>query len=239
LLVVGFSCVDFSTLNTKKKKLESMGESGVTFTSVTQYMARARPPLVVLENVCGAPWESIKKVISDIGYDCYHVKVDTKDYYYPQTRERGYMFCIDRNKLPAPLEENGFSNLMKRFERKASAPVTQFLLRDHDPRLEDARADISASTRTKQDVDWTRYKARHLKYRQDNNLGMKRPLSKWQDNGTCTMPDFSWHDWVKRQTERVWDTLDINFLRTLKRYYDILFKLLVSRATTLPYLRLS
>jgi site-specific DNA-cytosine methylase len=227
LLVVGFSCVDFSTLNTKKKKLESMGESGVTFNSVTQYMDRSRPPLVVLENVSGAPWTSISEVIGDIGYDCYHVRVDTKDYYYPQTRERGYMFCVDRNKLPAPLKKTEFANLMRRFERKASAPLTQFLLRDHDPRLEDARADISANARNKHEVDWTRYKARHLKYRLENGLGSKRPLSKWQDNGTCKMPDFAWHDWARGQSERVWDTLDMNHLRTIARGYDINFKWLV------------
>lgn len=115
--------------------------------------------------------------------------------------------------------------MMKNFERPASSPVTQFLLKNDDPRLLDAIDDISCNTtKDRQAVDWTRYKARHLRYRMREGLGDKRPLTRWQDNGSCQMPDFYWRRWSKVQTERVWDTLDVNYLRSIIRGFDINFK---------------
>ncbi|PGH01037.1 hypothetical protein GX51_05473 [Blastomyces parvus] len=229
LLVVGFSCVDFSNMNLHRKTLDEMGESGHTFYGVLRYTQRCRPPLVILENVCGAPWGHIKNAFKEMDYHAYHIKVDTKNYYLPQTRERGYMLCIDQTKLETPLpadpKSSTFAKMMKNFERPASSPVTQFLLKNDDPRLQDAINDISTNpVKDRQAVDWTRYKARHLRYRMREGLGDKRPLTRWQDNGTCQMPDFYWHGWARMQTERVWDTLDVNYLRSIVRGLDINFK---------------
>ena len=55
VLVAGTSCVDYSNLNTSKKTLEQLGESGQTFYGMFEWVQRARPPLVLLENVCRAP----------------------------------------------------------------------------------------------------------------------------------------------------------------------------------------
>ncbi|ODH45084.1 hypothetical protein ACO22_00379 [Paracoccidioides brasiliensis] len=229
LLIVGFSCVDFSNMNLHRKTLDEMGESGHTFYGVLRYIQRCRPPMVILENVCGAPWNHIKDAFKEMDYHAYHVKVDTKNYYLPQTRERGYMLCIDQTTLVTPAPEDSkpsaFAKMMKNFERPASSPVTQFLLKNDDPRLQDAIDDISSNPiKDRQAVDWTRYKARHLRYRMREGLGDKRPLTRWQGNGTCQMPDFYWHGWSKAQTERVWDTLDVNFLRSIIRGFDISFK---------------
>ncbi|WEW57992.1 hypothetical protein PRK78_003459 [Emydomyces testavorans] len=231
LLVAGFSCVDFSQLNKHKKSLEEMGESGHTFFPILKYIKRCRPPLVILENVFGAPWAKIAGIYKDIEYNAYHASIDTKNFYLPQTRERGYLLCIDQRKLGTEpsTEKSGKTSLlarmMKRFERPASSPITDFLLKHDDPRLRIGVNDISAqAAKDRQAVDWTRYKARHLGYRMENGLGDKRPLTKWQDNGTCQMPDFFWHGWAKSQTERVWDTLDVNFLRAITRQSDFLSK---------------
>ncbi|KAL2374928.1 hypothetical protein RJ035_003387 [Blastomyces gilchristii] len=229
LLVVGFSCVDFSNMNLHRKTLDEMGESGHTFYGVLRYTQRCRPPLVILENVCGAPWGHIKNAFKEMDYHAYHIKVDTKNYYLPQTRERGYMLCIDQTRLETPLpadpKSSTFAKMMKNFERPASSPVAQFLLKNEDPRLQDAINDISTNPiKDRQAVDWTRYKARHLRYRMREGLGDKRPLTRWQDNGTCQMPDFYWHAWSRAQTERVWDTLDVNYLRSIVRGFDINFK---------------
>ncbi|OAX82532.1 hypothetical protein ACJ72_03117 [Emergomyces africanus] len=229
LLVVGFSCVDFSNMNLHRKTLNEMGESGHTFYSLLRYTQRCRPPLVILENVCGAPWDHIRDIFKEMDYHAYHIKVDTKNYYLPQTRERGYMLCIDQTRLETPpptdSKSSTFAKMMKNFERPASSPITQFLLKNDDPRLQDAIDDISKSPiKDRQSVDWTRYKARHLRYRISEGLGDKRPLTRWQDNGTCQMPDFYWHGWSSAQTERVWDTLDVNYLRSIIRGYDINFK---------------
>ncbi|KAI5307449.1 hypothetical protein KEM55_008253, partial [Ascosphaera atra] len=94
-----------------------------------------------------------------------------------------------------------------------------------DPRFRLAVDDISAMPiKDRQAVDWTRYKARHLAYRIQEKLGDKRPLTKWSDNGACYPPDFYWRKWMQVQTERVWDTLDANYLRAFIRGYDMNFK---------------
>lgn len=229
LLVVGFSCVDFSNLNLHRKALYEMGESGHTFYGVLRYTQRCRPPLVILENVCSAPWSLIQKAFKEIDYHAYHMKIDTKNYYLPQTRERGYMLCVDQSKLtteaPSDQKSSQFVSIMKKFERQSSSPVTRFLLEDGDPRLQDAIDDMSINpVKERQAVDWTRYKARHFAYRMREGLGDRRPLTRWQDNGTCQMPDFYWHAWSRTQSERVWDTLDVNYLRTIIRGFDINFK---------------
>ncbi|KAL1955354.1 hypothetical protein VTO42DRAFT_8636 [Malbranchea cinnamomea] len=228
LLVVGFSCVDFSNLNVHRKTLEQMGESGHTFFAVLRYMERCRPALAVLENVSLAPWDQIREAFQAIDYQGYDITVDTKNYYLPQTRERGYMLCIDQRKLVTPSADRSispFAMMMMSFRRAASCPITEFVLKNDDPRLKDAMEEISTTTvKERQAIDWTRYKARHMAYRMEEGLGNKRPLTKWQDNGTCQMPDFYWHDWCRAQTERVWDTLDVNYLRTVVRGYDINYK---------------
>ena len=61
-LVAGFSCVDFSRLNKKKKTLTELGESGDTFQAILQYAKCYRPSMVLLENVDGAPWELLKAI---------------------------------------------------------------------------------------------------------------------------------------------------------------------------------
>lgn len=230
LLVAGFSCVDFSTLNVNRRtelgQTAAAGESSNTFFAIRAYVDRHRPPLVILENVAGAPWKDIVETYKEIGYTASTVKIDTKDYYLPQTRQRGYMFAIDSRKHPGLAKvPSQFESMMKDFRRPASSSITDFLLSQEDPRLGSAIDDMSSSTAMERaKVDWTRYKYRHLDFRQYHCLGNKRPLSKWQENGTCRMPDFYWHRWCRAQTERVWDTLDLNYLRGLVRGYDINYK---------------
>jgi site-specific DNA-cytosine methylase len=85
-------------LNNQKKSLGDHGESGSTFYGILNYAKVYRPPLVILENVKGAPWQQASEDWQSIGYAAMFMMVDTKDYYLPQTRERGYMICIDQER---------------------------------------------------------------------------------------------------------------------------------------------
>ncbi|KAK2762854.1 hypothetical protein FQN54_001029 [Arachnomyces sp. PD_36] len=232
IMIAGFSCVDYSNLNKKRKKAGEIGESRDTFYATLNYAKKCRPPLIVLENVSGAPWPEITKDWEGIGYCATHVKVDTKNYYLPQTRERGYMFCVDTNLVNIMNPENDlgttWKTLMGQFKRPASSPVDRFLLEEDDPRVQQIRREMaSRNPRDGQTHDWSAYKTRHQIYRFEEQLGDKRPLTRWQDNGSCKMPDFAWNDWSKSQPERVWDTLDMNFLRSIYRGYDLNYKLRV------------
>ncbi|KAI9808767.1 MAG: hypothetical protein M1825_003920 [Sarcosagium campestre] len=231
MLVAGFSCVDFSNLNGKKQQLESKGESGDTFRSIFNYAMKRRPTLIVLENVYNAPWEKIQQAWeTTANYSAIYVKPDTKEYYIPHTRQRGYMLCIDRKKLgnASSSTMTRWKELMTKFKRPASAPIEAFLLSEDDPRVHRAREELAKGVlgddKAPREVDWTKCQGRHLDYRSDLYLGSRRPMTAWEDNGSCKMPDYAWNDWGTAQVERIWDTLEISLLRNARRGFDSQFK---------------
>ncbi|KAI9793644.1 MAG: hypothetical protein M1816_007539 [Peltula sp. TS41687] len=231
LLVAGFSCVDFSNLNIKKRDLKGGGESGDTFSAVVHYAITWRPALIVLENVYNAPWESIRSMWQEdaVGYASEFVKLDTKQYYIPHTRQRGYMLCIDRRRYKkADKLVKDWAELMTKLRRPASSPIEAFLLDEDDPRVQRGREELSkgiaGEDRGPREVDWTRCQGRHQDYRSDLFLGPKRPMTGWQDNGSCKMPDYAWADWGVKQVERIWDTLEISWLRNARRGFDSQYK---------------
>ncbi|KAI2469441.1 hypothetical protein F4781DRAFT_431325 [Annulohypoxylon bovei var. microspora] len=80
------------------KVTHNMGSSGQTFFSMLSYIRDYRPKVVILENVMGAPWAETEKVwFPFFGYSAFHVKLDTKDFYLPQTRNRGYLIALDNS----------------------------------------------------------------------------------------------------------------------------------------------
>ena len=104
-------------------------------------------------------------------------------------------------------------------ERPASSTVEAFTLSADDPRVHQARLDLSTKTRLKLEqaqrapTDWGRCQGRHAKARFDEQLGPKRPSTAWTESGTTALKDGSWRDWGACQTERVLDLNDINTIR--------------------------
>ena len=95
ILIAGTSCVDYSNLNTKQKGIDQKGESGQTFWGMLGWVKRHRPPMVIQENVCGAPWEQMVNYYGKEGYSATFLRVDTKQHYVPHTRTRVYLLAID------------------------------------------------------------------------------------------------------------------------------------------------
>ncbi|TIA64800.1 hypothetical protein D6C77_01186 [Aureobasidium pullulans] len=225
IVIAGTACVDFSNLNNNQKGLADRGESGDTFTAVLKYAEKYRPAMLVLENVFGAPWDDMLARYEAIGYLSAGVLVDTKNFYLPQTRQRGYMVCYDKERIHASEAENQpMEELMKRtfyermqdFRRHASSPVSEFLLSNDDAiviRSKQRMARQSALDSTLRDVDWAKCEIRHIKYRKTMNLGIARPLTEWQESGTLVLPENCDLDWFRKQVERVWDFIDMSFLR--------------------------
>ncbi|OOF92487.1 hypothetical protein ASPCADRAFT_517877 [Aspergillus carbonarius ITEM 5010] len=229
ILVAGFACVDFSSLNNKRKTMEQKGESGRTFWAILHYAATYRPRLVILENVKNAPWAKIREYWNEINYFATWLDVDTKAFYLPQTRERGYMFCVDRVAMKrqdlSDADMKGWAQVLTNFKRPASSPAGMFLLDGDDRRLDQIEKDMATRIKPSRTlVNWEKYQVRHQSYRLSKALGHRRPVSRSQDDGTCQMPDFTWQTWVKSLPERVWDTIDMNFLRKLIEGYDMNFK---------------
>lgn len=250
-LIAGFSCVDFSRLNSRGKNLSDPGESGDTFRAIVHYMVKYRPAIVILENVQGAPWDIIKAIIEndrtylknyfnklhvdpswayvwdedDNAYAANFLRVDTKDYYIPQTRSRGYMVCIDSKKdsdVSQKVEEWG--SLMAKLRRRASSSVEAFLLHEEDPRLHRARDQLARRGREMRQTEWVLCEGRNQGYRDEKQLGPERPLTRWVNGGSSKAPDYWWLEWSGVQVERVWETMEICFLRNALGGFDPLYK---------------
>ena len=93
-------------MNTKQKGIEQKGESGQTFWGMLGWVRKHRPPIVIQENVCGAPWEQMVKYYMQEGYLATYLRVDTKQHYIPHTRTRVYLLAVDTQAhaaLPPPI----------------------------------------------------------------------------------------------------------------------------------------
>ena len=60
---------------------------------MVRWIEKAKPPIVIIENVYGAPWNEKVAIFENLGYSATFVRLDTKDYYIPHTRQRGYLFA--------------------------------------------------------------------------------------------------------------------------------------------------
>jgi site-specific DNA-cytosine methylase len=248
LLVAGTSCVDYSNLNNEKKTIDGGGESGRTFHGMMSWVTNHRPPLVILENVCSAPWDRVKEYFEKHGYSAEHIKVDTKQYYIPHTRMRKYLLAVDKRGSSIPAMWKAL--VVNKLKRPASSTLDAFLLPSDDSRIHQARQLLvqdpsGASDSRAGRTDWTRCESRHARARLEEGLGQKRPLTSWEEGrhpssfqgftladvvtgGTCRLPDFAWQDWGVRQVERVWDLMDISLIRSAKIGVDSSYKTFVT-----------
>ncbi|KAI0773312.1 hypothetical protein BD413DRAFT_541087 [Trametes elegans] len=225
LLVAGTSCVDYSNLNNEKQDIDANGESGRTFRGMMSWVKNHRPPLVILENVCGAPWDRVADYFARNGYSAEHLRVDTKTFYIPHTRTRVYLLAVDQKRSSMP---DAWKNMIQKLRRPASSTLDAFLLPTDDPRIHQARQKLASEAHTagtgRGRTDWGRCESRHQRARLEEQLGTKRPLTSWEEGGFCKLPDFAWNDWGIGQVERVWDLMDISLLRSAKKGVDPSFK---------------
>ncbi|KAF9038468.1 hypothetical protein BJ165DRAFT_1352302 [Panaeolus papilionaceus] len=227
ILIAGTSCVDYSNLNTNKQDIDAKGESGQTFRGMMSWVKNHRPPLVILENVCSAPWDRVKEYFEKNGYSAEYSRVDTKAYYIPHTRTRVYLIAV--NKKNSSIPKAWKEMVMSKLKRPASSTLDAFLLASDDPRIHQARQKLvqesyNALDRRTGRTDWGRCESRHQRARLEEMLGSKRPLTSWDEGGYCKLPDFAWNDWGVGQVERVWDLMDISVLRSATKGVDPSYK---------------
>ena len=180
MLIAGTSCVDYSTLNTNRQDIEAQGESGRTFRGMMGWVKRHRPAIVVIENVCSAPWGKVKNYFEEANYSAAHSRFDTKNYYIPHTRMRGYLFAV-RGKLSNASER--WIDLVKKLERPCSAPYDAFLLATDDPRIQIGREKLVKEEASRgKSHEWAKCETRHSRARLDEKLGNRRPLTNWNES---------------------------------------------------------
>lgn len=188
--------------------------------------------MIILENVRVAPWDKLVGIWSGIEYAATFFALDSKKYYIPQTRQRGYMVCIDKRCLKNDAGGESLSprltELVSQFARQASSPAGKFILSEDDLQLEQIVRDLSPRLETNSSrgrLSWERYQARHVTHRRDHKVGDARPISLSQPGGmVCQPPDHFQRQWFKAQVERIWDTLDIKHLIDMTKGVDMIFK---------------
>ncbi|GAC98229.1 DNA repair protein rad8 [Pseudozyma hubeiensis SY62] len=226
ILIAGTSCVDYSHLNNSKKGLNDGGESGRTFRGMLEWVMRHRPTLVILENVKNAPWVGVAEtIVAEAGYDVgFSNTFDTKNFYIPHTRQRGYLLACRNNKNSLPQNWELITNALM---RPASSPLDAFLLPTDDPRIQRVRRQFAHGeglSKGRSTIDWSKCQSRHERARDEEELGKTRPLTAWEEGGTCKMSHDGWNEWAVRQPERVTDLLDITTLRFAAVGQDPIYK---------------
>ncbi|KAI0144141.1 hypothetical protein F4776DRAFT_675687 [Hypoxylon sp. NC0597] len=206
--------------------IETLGESGQTFYSMLSYVRNQHPKIVVLENVSMAPWDEATNVwFPFIGYSASHIKLDTKDFYIPHTRNRGYLIALDNNVFEPDAAEvilKEWTKILKNdLTRRASAPVCDWLLPPAHPLTERARQDDSEKALgPAADSEWQRSKSIHTRVRKIEDLGDTRPITMWDVKGGQPYDRMD-RGMIRSNPNRVLDCIDIIHLRAEKRGISI------------------
>lgn len=101
MLIAGTECVDFSSLSTTPKGLNDKGRSGTTFYATLCLVKLRQPPIVILENVAKCPAKEMEEAFQEAGYVAAYCKVNTFDYFLPQSRQRKYFMFLHAEKTKA------------------------------------------------------------------------------------------------------------------------------------------
>lgn len=211
---------------------KGIGESTRTFFAALKLITMARPKTVILENVSGAPWDMYtKRIFPKIGYVARFVRLDTKDFYLPQTRVRGYLVAIDAERFgvgPATrIADDWKTSLSTTCRRPASAPVSFFLRAPDDPATIQAKADMESKAPF--NSEWGLSSLRHLDERRRHGLGRDdNPFSmKAMRNGRLIFASYPSHSWLPfwgLQGSRVVDLMDIVFAAAKTHNIDLGYK---------------
>mmetsp|Transcript_127383 Transcript_127383/g.220833 ORF Transcript_127383/g.220833 Transcript_127383/m.220833 type:complete len:2012 (-) Transcript_127383:196-6231(-) len=103
LLIAGFSCKDLSMMNSYRKTLMEMGQSGATLRGTLNYIDRYHPRIVLLENVWAIAkanangFRQVDLVIQGLqarGYAAGYNLLNSCDFYLPQIRHRIWMWAV-------------------------------------------------------------------------------------------------------------------------------------------------
>ena len=234
ILIAGSSCVDYSSLNKNAPGLQGKrgeGESAQTMDGVVAYARAYQPTLLILENVCSAPWSAVEALWHEHGYATVPLLLNSLDYYLPQTRQRGYMFGIHKEhaKVAGLNVDHAIEQWvahMAAFQRRASSPYSDFLLRPDDQRLLAAKdQSVGESSGESSSHTWIFCRQRHVKVRAVQQLGIGTPYTNRRGNSKAKLPDQAWQIWALGQPKRVLDFLDIHHLACVaQRDFDSKFK---------------
>jgi len=210
------------------------GTSYKTFLATLRLLATHRPKVLLMENVVGAPWSAMTNFwLRKIGFTAQHVIVDTKNFYIPQTRTRGYLVAVDHEAYGdlSPEIAEYWASVMNSFHNTYSATADKFLLPPDDPRIVKARRDEEVRQGKSKESDWEYSRDRHDEVRRNEGLPADNSYTGAEFIGprvARVQPhQRSSHAYIRGQTARVLDLMDINHQIGNKEEVDPGYKLLV------------
>ena len=122
------------------------------------WIKKASPLIVIIENVFGAPWDKKVELFAKLGYSADYLKLDTKDFYIPHTRQRGYLFAIKKQSTVSnkklDTRPHDWKTLVGQLKRPASSSVDAFVLRDDDPWVKTAPAQVGLTGPSAKRATW-------------------------------------------------------------------------------------
>ncbi|ORY13595.1 hypothetical protein BCR34DRAFT_648635 [Clohesyomyces aquaticus] len=199
ILIAGFVCKDLSLMNNKRKSIHDDGETGDTWRAVYNYAKRYRPKIVLIENI-----------------------FDTKEYYLPQTRMRMYMIAADSkafgNRTTKVVAD--WKEYMLSLKRACSTPFEAFL---KGTAAESGNNVIVPPS--KSEPAWVACKLRYDRIRSEEQLGPRRPVTKWSENGTLRPPEFGNHQWFHSRSTRELECIDVVHNQRAHLEYDTRYKM--------------
>lgn len=206
------------TIHEMTAKRDAKNTSTTTFAGAMNYLRERQPKIAIFENVESAPWPSILQYVLPLcGYAGTVQKLDTKNYYLPQTRSRAYLvayshafFGVDGAQALCRL----FGPKIKKLEFRYSTSVADFLLPINSHELHRARneMELAAQTNREKDTDWSFAKSRHAAFRRLMQIPDERRWLRWSETGSSNAPAKMWKPWEAKQSNRVRDLLDIVYL---------------------------
>lgn len=206
------------TIDELTAKRDSKNTSTTTFAAAMNYLRERQPKIAIFENVESAPWPSVLQFVLPLcGYAGTVQKLDTKNYYLPQTRSRAYLIAYSHEFFGVD-GANALCGLVsakvKKLEYRYSSSVADFLLSVNSHELHRARNEMelaSQMTREK-DTDWSFSKSRHTAFRRLMGIPDDRRWLRWSETGSSQAPAKMWKPWEAKQPNRVRDLLDIVYL---------------------------
>jgi len=143
VLVAGFVCKDLSYMNSYRKTLDEMGQSGSTLHGALDYVERYRPRIVLLENVWAiskanaSGFRQVDLVIEGLkarGYAAGYKLLNSCDYYVPQIRHRVWMWGLRIDAAtPTPDNQREVQLLTERAMAIAAPKFDEILLQLEEP----------------------------------------------------------------------------------------------------------
>ena len=228
LWVSGFECDNFSGLSSDFRSgstvgcvSDNTGKSGRTATGCLKYIVKARPPLVILENVknlgggsalgekLSTDLHQVIAVMNRAGYVVHYEVLAPTTYGCPQSRDRLYIFAVLVSQEPVEQLDHGFAMphfmrqlpLFLRAFRIPTRELSEFLL-DHDnywvERWIQAQREVRRSSGNSGGEKDKKFEVDHLAaYRQ---MGLTWPPDCKEDPGFPERVDYL----VRRQLEIAW-----------------------------------